>query len=179
MYLHFKTQETENDQLLDGGSLGDERKLYYRELIARFGHHLALNWNMGEENTNTKAQRIAFGQFFNENDPYNHPVVIHTFPSQGDAVYGGLVGNNGYDGASVQTSKNSVFSKTLQWRDQSAAAGRKWVVANDEQGSAQEGVVPDANDPSHDIVRSNVLWGNIMAGGAGVEYYFGYSYPNR
>lgn len=34
MYLHFKTQERENDDLLDGGSLGVNRKLYYRELIA-------------------------------------------------------------------------------------------------------------------------------------------------
>lgn len=34
MFLHFKTQETENDQLLDGGELGPLRKLYYRELIA-------------------------------------------------------------------------------------------------------------------------------------------------
>jgi hypothetical protein len=33
--------------------LGPERKLYLRELIARFGHHLALNWNLGEENTQT------------------------------------------------------------------------------------------------------------------------------
>jgi len=30
----------ENDQLLDGGELGNERKLYYRELIARFSHHV-------------------------------------------------------------------------------------------------------------------------------------------
>lgn len=43
------------------------------------------------------------------------------------------------------------------------------MVANDEQGSANEGVKPDNDDPSHDIVRKNVLWGNIMAGGAGVE----------
>jgi hypothetical protein len=40
--LHFKTQEIENSQLLDGGVLGNERKLYYRELVARFSHHLAL-----------------------------------------------------------------------------------------------------------------------------------------
>ena len=49
LFLHFKTQETENQGLLDGGEVGPQRKLYYRELIARFGHHLALNWNMGEE----------------------------------------------------------------------------------------------------------------------------------
>lgn len=34
IFLHFKTQETENDQLLNGGNLGLERKLYYRELVA-------------------------------------------------------------------------------------------------------------------------------------------------
>ena len=69
MFMHFKTQETENDQILDGGELGNARKLYYRELIAvraapllplvsssrlvsnfkRFAHHLAMNWNIGEE----------------------------------------------------------------------------------------------------------------------------------
>ncbi len=50
MFLHFKTHETETDHLMDGGVFGTEGKLYYRELIARFGHHLALNWNLGEEN---------------------------------------------------------------------------------------------------------------------------------
>ena len=50
MYLHFKMSETENEMLLDNGDTGVQRKLYYRELIARFGHHLALNWNLGEEN---------------------------------------------------------------------------------------------------------------------------------
>jgi Domain of unknown function (DUF5060) len=34
MFLHFKTQETENNDILDGGELGPQRKLYYRELIA-------------------------------------------------------------------------------------------------------------------------------------------------
>jgi hypothetical protein len=34
MFLHFKTQEVENDHLLDNGALGNNRTLYYRELIA-------------------------------------------------------------------------------------------------------------------------------------------------
>ena len=49
MFLHFKTLEAENQGLLDNGAIGANTKLYYRELIARFGHHLALNWNIGEE----------------------------------------------------------------------------------------------------------------------------------
>mmetsp|Transcript_7692 Transcript_7692/g.21404 ORF Transcript_7692/g.21404 Transcript_7692/m.21404 type:complete len:958 (+) Transcript_7692:402-3275(+) len=176
MYLHFKTQETENDQLLDGGALGLERKLYYRELIARFGFHLALNWNLGEENTNTDTQRKAFADFFKVTDPYKHPVVVHTYPNSKNSVYTPLLGYPTMDGASLQSAKSQVFSDTLNWVTKSADVGRKWVVANDEQGSANSGVVPDADDPNHDVVRQDVLWGNIMAGGAGVEYYFGYSY---
>ncbi len=72
MYLHFKMQETENDDhtkraenqtfvptCLDGGNLGPQRRLYCRELVARFAHNLALNWNLGEENTQTTAQQTA------------------------------------------------------------------------------------------------------------------------
>ncbi|MGH7199712.1 MAG: DUF5060 domain-containing protein, partial [Planctomycetaceae bacterium] len=73
--LHVVTQEQENDQLLDGGELGTLRKLYYRELIARFGHHLAVTWNLGEENTNTPNQRKAFCRYLRETDPYDHPIV--------------------------------------------------------------------------------------------------------
>ena len=62
IYLHFKLQETEMDdnrhrekdiipESLDGGLLGPERKLYLREIIARFSHNLALNWNLSEENS--------------------------------------------------------------------------------------------------------------------------------
>ena len=94
-------------------------------------------------------------------------------------VYTPLLGYSTFDGASLQIgNKADVFDKTLEWVQASSAAGRKWVVANDEQGDHKTGVVPDENDPAHDVVRKNVLWGNLMAGGAGVEYYFGYSYSN-
>ena len=48
--LHLLTQETENETLLDNGETSVQRKVYYKELIARFGHHLGIIWNMGEEN---------------------------------------------------------------------------------------------------------------------------------
>lgn len=181
MYLHFKTQETENDQLLDGGALGNERKLYYRELIARFAHHLALNWNIGEENTNTTAQRRAFAEYFYQHDPYRHHIVIHTYPGQHDEVYGQLTGNQSkYTGPSIQTGWSNVHKATKKWYDASAQAGKPWVVANDEQGNANTGVPHDAytGSPSQDDIRNTVLWGNLLAGGAGVEYYFGYGLPH-
>ena len=177
LYLHFKTQETENDQLLDGGKLGIDRKLYYRELIARYAHHLALNWNLGEENTNTTSQIKAFAQYFSDNDPYGNHIVLHTYPGKQESVYTPLLGNaSKLTGASIQIGWNKVYKETKQWVEESAKAGKKWVVANDEQGSANTGVPPDNHSGTPDLndIRKQTLWGNLMAGGAGVEYYFGY-----
>src|SRR5918997_4181399 len=101
--LHVVHQEQENDQLLDGGALGVERSVYYRELIARYGHNLGLQWNLGEENTNTDAQRKAFADYIKTVDPYDHPIVIHSFPNSQDGTYGPLMGDKEIDGASLQT----------------------------------------------------------------------------
>lgn len=160
MFLHFKTAETENTMLLDGGSLGNERKLYYRELIARFSHHLALNWNLSEEITNTIEQIKEFADYFKEFDPYDHNVVFHT--GSNSDLYADFLGYPSIDGASLQNRPDFAFSITLRWVTQSAAAGKKWVVANDEQNSAFNGVLPDSVDPDHDDIRENALWGNIM-----------------
>jgi len=184
LYLHFKTQETENDNGtwgLDGGDTGRERKLYYRELIARYAHHLALNWNLGEETTQTTAQQQAMAQFFAANDPYRHPVVLHTYPGEQEQMYRPLLGNaSALTGVSIQINWDAVHAETVQWISESTAAGKVWVVANDEQGSADIGIPPDVGWPGYsgaitqDQVRKATLWGNLMAGGAGVESYFGY-----
>ena len=181
MYLHFKTQETENDQLLDGGDLGPLRKLYYRELIARYAHHLALNWNLGEENTQTTAQRKDMASYFADHDPYHNHIVLHTYPNQQDQIYPALLGTQSkLTGASIQKQWNQVHNSTLKWLNRSAQSGVKWVVANDEQGGANTGVPHDGytGTPSLDGIRKQTLWGNLMAGGAGVEYYFGYNLPH-
>ncbi len=201
LYLHFKTQETENDDLngpgknqaLDGGDLGPQRKLYYRELIARFGHELALNWNLGEENTQSTDQRRAMAQYFHDTDPYRHLVVLHTYPGQQDAVYTPLLGNRSQlTGVSLQNSWDAAHRLTLKWIAESEKAGRTWVVANDEQNGAETGVPPDPGFEGYagktpdgkpvqsvDDIRRATLWGTFLAGGAGVEYYFGYLLPQN
>lgn len=180
LLAHVVTQEQENDQLLDGGALGAQRRLYYRELIARFAHHPALAWNLGEENTNTDAQRKQFADFFRAWDPLDHPVVVHTYPGQYDAVYGPLLGHATFDGASLQISSiANVHAETVKWVTRSAANGRKWIVALDEIGHPDTGVLPDAVDLWHDEVRKKALWGNLMGGGAGVEWYFGGQHPDN
>ncbi|MFG0286834.1 MAG: DUF5060 domain-containing protein [Rhodopirellula sp. JB044] len=206
MYLHFKMQETENDDhkkgkgggfvptSLDGGNLGPQRKLYCRELIARFGHNLALNWNIGEENTQSTEQQKAMIDRIAELDAYNHPIVIHTFPNQQDQVYKPLLGDRSkLTGASLQNSSlETTHAQTWKWVKASNEAGKPWVVAFDESGSAAHAQCPDlgykgfdGHDKSGKMtytqhkVRKQTLWGNLMAGGAGCEYYFGYSYAEN
>lgn len=186
LFLHFKTQEAENQGLLDDGELGIHRKLYYRELIARFSHHLALNWNLGEENgywmrehptpPQTTEQRQAMAQYFHDHDPYHHLIVIHNGQTFDD-----LLGDSELTGASVQTFQQDfqdVHPAVLKWREESSQAGKPWVVTVDESGGVQHGVLPDAEDKRHDMARMNGLWGAYMAGAAGVEWYFGYEHPH-
>lgn len=206
MYLHFKLQETENDdhkkgkgnsfvpESLDGGNLGAQRKLYCREMIARFGHNLALNWNLGEENTQTTKQQIAMVNYLSELDPYDHNIVIHTFPDQQDRVYRPLLGKTSrLTGVSLQNSSlSTTHAQTVKWVSESEAAGKPWVVAFDESGSAAHAQCPDTGYKGFDgrdrtgkmvytlhKVRKETLWGTLMAGGAGNEYYFGYQFAEN
>ena len=179
LYLHFKTQETENELLLDGGNLGNQRKLYYRELIARFSHHLALNWNLGEEiNDASTAQKASWAQYFYDTDPYRHHVVIHN----GDQHFD-LMGNaSKVTGMSKQMNEpdfGDTFFDIKRWVNQSKAAGKPWVVACDEPGNSSASLRPDS-DPgaSHLDARRDALWATILAGGAGIEFYFGSAYAN-
>ncbi len=177
--MHVLTQETENDQLLNGGDLGVERMLYYRELIARFGHHNAITWNLGEENTNTDAQRKAFADYIKEIDPYDHYISVHTFPGSHGSVYTPLLGHDTFDGPSLQTS--NPRPAVLKWLEESAGSGRKWVVNWDETGPANKGVYNDSADgavTNHNMIRTE-MWKVLTAGGAGVEWYFGYGLPHN
>ncbi|GAA4272456.1 hypothetical protein GCM10022258_17500 [Aquimarina gracilis] len=183
IFAHFKTQETENETLLDNGNTGNQRKLYYRELIARFGHNLALNWNLGEENgggpqavDQSPAQERAMAEYFYKNDPYRHHVVIHKHPNDFPDY---LTGNQSrLTGFSLQTNKSdftNVFGKVKEGIDKSRNAGKKWAVACDEPGDAQHAIRPDNNAAnSHRDGRKNAMWGTLLAGGWGNEWYFGY-----
>jgi hypothetical protein len=204
MYLHFKLQETEIDdhrrqnvadasvpEALDGGELGPQRKLYLRELISRFAHNLALNWNLGEENTQSVEQQRAMIDYIAQIDPYHHHIVVHTYPQQQDKVYRPLLGSSSrLTGASLQNNGIAeTHRQTVAWVRASAAAGKPWVIAFDESGSAEHAQCPDLGYrgfDGHDLsgkmahtqheVRKQTLWGTLMAGGAGCEYYFGYRF---
>ncbi|HMO65593.1 MAG TPA: serine hydrolase, partial [Verrucomicrobiota bacterium] len=67
-----------------------------------------------------------------------------------------------------------VYTHIRHYVRASTEAGLPWVVTGDELGGANFGTLPDADDPDHDEPRRFGLWGSLMAGGAGVEWYFGW-----
>jgi len=177
--LHVVTQETENDRNLGGSAgLNPIRKLYYRELVARFSHHLAVMWNLGEENNTPDSDRKEIAAYIKALDPYDHPITVHTHNNKALQFYDGILGDDNFEATSIQSNIPNYHNEAVVLRQRSAEAGRKWVIFGDEQAKASHGVVPDANDPDHDIPRKQGLWGNLMGGGAGVEWYFGHQFPH-
>jgi hypothetical protein len=184
--LHVITQETENETKLDGGDTGQHRKLYYRELIARFAHHRGIIWDLGEESGPapwkkhpgiSNEQQRAMADYIASHDPYANTVLIHTHASRNDQehILTPLLGHQAIEGLSLQVNDpNRVHADVLHWRKKSMEANRPWLVSMDEIGPADYGAPPDAVDANQDKMRGDVLWGSLMAGAAGVEWYFGY-----
>ena len=188
--LHLVTQETENELLLDDGNMGFERSLYFSELIARFAHHSGLVWNLGEENGpvhwrpegQNDEQRKAMAVFLKHHDPYGHPILLHTHsePADKDVILTPLLEESPIDGLSFQVAdRETVNAETRKWRIRSRENGRPWLITMDEIGMWHTGALPDSVDPYHDSLVRHVIWGHLLGGGAGVEWYFGANHPHN
>lgn len=132
--------------------------------------------------------------FIADHDAYDHNIVVHTYPNQQDQIYNALIGNKSkLTGVSLQNSSlETTHSQTVKWVKASEAAGKPWIVAFDESGSAAHAQCPDLGYNGFDghdkdgkmvytqhKVRKQTLWGHLMAGGAGNEYYFGYKFDQN
>ena len=181
---------------LDGGDLGQERKLYVRELVARFGYLLALNWNIGEENTQSSEQQLAMAMNLRDADPYGgHHIVVHTFPNGQEGVYPGAAWKPlavyrrvASDGVECRARTDAAMGARLSRRRRNRGSWRTTNKARRDLGvppdpgysgfAGKDAQGRDVGYTLHDI-RKYTLWGNLMAGGAGVEYYFGYGLPDN
>jgi hypothetical protein len=170
LFLHFVLNEAEeeNKRELDNGELGTERKLYYRELIARFSHHLALQWNLCEEYNlrfNFGPERIrAFAGYIREVDPYRHPVTVHPV---GDPL-GALrftFGDERFSMTSIQLGWRRIDTLVEEFRRETAAAGRPLPVSMDEftVEKGQKSPAQPVNDP--EAHRKQKLWPVLLSGG--------------
>jgi hypothetical protein len=187
---HFVLQETENEVLLDGGYTDMQRRVYLRELAARFGHYLGVTWNLGEENGphnwtpigQTHQQKLDMAAYLRNLVPWPANIVLHTHSDDEyqDKYLKPMLGSGAIDGPSMQIANPTrVHERMRHWVEASREAGKRWVVCLDEIGPHWQGVMPDSDDPDHDTVRNHCLWGSLMAGGAGVEWYFGYRHAHN
>lgn len=168
--LHAVLNEAEeaNKRELDDGELGTERKLFYREMIARFGHHPALQWNISEE-FNLKfdlgPERVReFASYIQQVDPYDHPITVHT---AGDPVeeLAFTFGDTLFSTTSVQLNQRRIDQVTEAIRTKTAEAGRPIPASMDEftvdVGDNRSWIpIDDA-----DLQRKQKLWPTYMSGG--------------
>ncbi len=188
--LHLVVQETENEKMLDDGETGTLRKLYFRELVARFAHHPALIWNLGEENgpaewspnAQNDLQRKAMAHYLKQTDPYQHPILLHTHshePVRGD-ILKPLLGFKPLAGLSLQADKRETVPQVIKhWKSKANTHAHNWLITMDEIGMWHTAAVPDSIDPQHLSLQRYALWGSLMAGAAGVEWYFGAKFPHN
>lgn len=174
MQAMLLTQEEEGEQTL--GKMSVARKLYYRELIARFAHHQGIIWDLDEEMDRWRyftTQDIKdISNYIKALDPYKHPIQYVQWKGElidDDKTYGRLLGFPNFDSTALQNDAENTHYETLKWLDKSDAAGHPWLVHLIEMNP---GVRPDTDDYAHDKVRKLAIWANYMAGGTGVMFFF-------
>lgn len=174
MQVMLITQEEEGEQTL--GKMTPERKIYYRELIARFAHHHGIIWDLDEEMDRfryfTTKDIEDISNYIKAVDPYKHPIQYVQWKAEliaDDKTYGRLLGFPNFDATALQHDPENTHSETIKWLDKSAAAGHPWLVHLIEMNP---GVRTDIEDPGHDRVRKLAIWGHYMAGGTGTMFFF-------
>ncbi len=189
LHLHLKLQETENDSFMDGGALGRTRKLYLREMAARFGHFLALTWNLGEENVQHPGDVRHMASYLAALDPYDHPLVLHSYPDQKQRYHAFLGQDTALNGLSLQGREDDISDlrpDVTAWIREAQLAGKPLVMAYDEPGRADGGAGVDPDYPENrlpakreleldpELFLRDGLWNALTAGANGVEAYYGY-----
>jgi len=178
IHLHFVLNEAEspNKNELDSATLGTERKLFYRELVARFGHHNAVQWNISEEynrGTNLGEAKVnQFAAYIDSLDAYDHPTTVHNGNIGGTAGPSGtgqrnevepFIDADWFDLTSYQNyGERGIGDEVEYFRARSQTEGRPIAVMVDE---------PESLDAlTADQVRKEMTW-DIYLGGGGVEWF--------
>jgi len=169
LHVVLNEAETANKQELDGGSLGNERKLFYREMVARFAHHNALQWNISEEydlNYNLGSDNVkAFAGYIQDIDPYDHPITVHQFGDP-DTTWTPFLGDSRFSLTAFQyfNSYAGYGAEVEEWRQKTASAGRPLPIGMDELTSA--------TTTNAESMRKGILWPTYLSGG-NLEWYIG------
>ncbi|MEM9056068.1 MAG: DUF5060 domain-containing protein [Pseudomonadota bacterium] len=167
--VQFVLNETEspNENWLDNGTLGTERKLFYRELAARFGYLLAKKWNLCEENDFDVPVLNQFADYLSAMDVSDAHIAVHTRPNNFQD-YNVIVGDPRYSATSIQYNPDLAGEHVENWRENSASAGHPWILDMDENTPANTGL----NSGNAVNLRKRALWDVYLSGGH-IEWFFG------
>lgn len=185
----FGEGEEANKKELDNAELGTERKLYYREMIARFSHCNALEWNISEEYDippfPLKPDLVMeFARYIREVDSYDHPVTVHNCYATG---FDPFIGKVPFDLTSFQYYPEQKHTKIYygygeiaeKLRREAGENGRPIAIFFDEfcQASRKD---DDAHDPTgfpflsgQSFIRKEMIWPLFLSGDGGIEFISG------
>jgi hypothetical protein len=139
-------------------------------MVARFGHHLGLRYNVGEENGLKPDQIKAIATYIGTLDAYDHPVGSHSSHKleKQHEQFEPLFGFKDFHGIWYQLHLEH-HTEVIGWRNQSAKAGHKWVISDDETWPIDENQIDRAE---------SYAWQVLTAGGEGMDLYIGYKDPS-
>jgi CubicO group peptidase (beta-lactamase class C family) len=167
--LHFVFNEAEKDNKLElgGKDLTTERRLFYREMVARFGHHNALIWNLCEEyniglDLGPRSVR-EFAAYVAQLDPYDHPITVHHARDPVKA-WKPFLGDKLFSITSLQIGRGDIEPVVESFQKLTREAGRALPIAVDEF------TVTTNNQPWIPVddsvaLRKEKLWPAYLSGG--------------
>ncbi|MFT5152120.1 MAG: hypothetical protein ACI841_002111, partial [Planctomycetota bacterium] len=169
MHLGLNETESQNERWLDFGNLNEERKLFYREMVARFSHLPAIRWNLCEETDDFSVAKLRdFADYIHEQGPYGHTVTFHNH-TEDFAHYNQVYGEDRFEATSQQYTPDLAGGQVEDMRANSAAAGKPWIVQLDENNPWFDGLA----DHNQDDLRQRVLYDVYFSGGH-IEWYLGW-----
>lgn len=173
--LHVVLNETEpeNRAWLDRQPAADHllsvgRRLYYRELVARFAHLLALKWNLSEESVFTGDEARGYAAAIQRLDWAGHPIAVHN-PADWLRPLEEQLGHPEFSATAIQYVADDAGALVEAWRAASTGAGRPWIIDMDENRPAGEGLTPW----NAGALRKEILYDVLFSGG-NIEWYMGY-----
>jgi hypothetical protein len=165
IFLHFVLNEAEepNKRELDNAALGTERKLFYREMVARFGHHNSLQWNVSEEydlGLNLGPDRVKeFAEYIQSVDPYDHPITVHHMGKNPDPAWLPFLGDKRFSVTSFQYYQEVAGKgrEVEKWRKKTSGTGRPLPICLDEVRWTTPDNLADQ--------RKDIVWPTLLSGG--------------
>jgi hypothetical protein len=167
--LHFVFNEAEKNNKLElgGKELTKERKLFYREMTARFGHHNAIIWNLCEEyniGLDLGPKNVKeFAAYLAQLDPYDHPITVHHAKNPVQA-WEPFLGDELFSITSLQIGRGDIEPVVETFRNLTRQAGRALPIAVDEFTVTTHSKAWLPVDDSVSL-RKEKLWPAYLSGG--------------